>query len=166
MASGLEGVVSTRDPDSSSCEGTDERWHRRRMGKVDCVTPVRAGLRLQECLELRVKDIDFDRNQIVVRRGKGQKDRRTMPGKIKAFLTTHLTEVKQRHQRDLSDGFCRVVLPTALERKYSNAAGVAVRVPGGAHLPRSAVWSAVPVSCARIGRPACGSPRRSAARGS
>ena len=82
-----------------------------------------AGLRLQESLELRVKDLDFDRNQIVVRRGKGQKDRRTMlPASVKACLTAHLGDVRRQHQRDLSDGLGRVTLPAALERKYPNAA--------------------------------------------
>jgi integron integrase len=82
-----------------------------------------AGLRLQECLELRVKDLDFDRHQIVVRRGKGQKDRRTMlPASVTPRLTAHLEDVRRQHHRDLSDGFGRVTLPTALERKYPNAA--------------------------------------------
>jgi site-specific recombinase XerD len=60
-----------------------------------------AGLRLQECLELRVKDIDVDRHQIVVCRGKGQKDRRTMlPVVVEARLIAHLKKVKQQHERD------------------------------------------------------------------
>jgi integron integrase len=81
-----------------------------------------AGLRLQECLELRVKDLDFDRHQIVVRRGKGQKDRRTMlPTSVEPRLTKHLEQVQRRHQRDLLDGLGRVVLPAALDRKYPNA---------------------------------------------
>jgi integron integrase len=82
-----------------------------------------AGLRLQECLELRVKDIDFDRREVVVRRRKGQKDRRTMlPDSVKEPLTRHLADVQRVHHRDLAAGFGRVVLPEALSRKYPNAA--------------------------------------------
>ena len=82
-----------------------------------------AGLRLQECLELRVKDIDFDRREVVVRRDKGQKDRRTMlPDSVKEPLTRHLAHVQRVHHRDLAAGFGRVVLPEALRRKYPNAA--------------------------------------------
>ena len=82
-----------------------------------------AGLRLLECLELRVKDIDFDRQEILVQRGKGQKDRRTvLPAGAGERLKAHLEDVKRRHERDLADGFGRVVLPFALNRKYRNAA--------------------------------------------
>ena len=82
-----------------------------------------AGLRLLECLELRVKDIDFDRQEILVQRGKGQKDRRTMlPAGVCERLKAHLENVKRRHERDLADGFGRVVLPFAVDRKYRNAA--------------------------------------------
>lgn len=81
-----------------------------------------AGLRIQECLELRVKDVDFDRHQIVVRRGKGQKDRRTMlPVAVRERLQAHLQAVKRQHAHDLADGAGRVVLPFALDRKYPNA---------------------------------------------
>ena len=82
-----------------------------------------AGLRLQECLELRVKDLDFHRHEIVVRRGKGQKDRRTMlPLGVEERLQGHLREVKRQHERDLAAGLGRVVTPFALDRKYPNAA--------------------------------------------
>ena len=80
------------------------------------------GLRLEECVELRVKDLDFDRNQIVVRRGKGQKDRVTMlPAAVKERLAAHLLTVKRQHERDLTRGEGRVVLPFALDRKYPGA---------------------------------------------
>ena len=82
-----------------------------------------AGLRLEECLALRVKDIDFDRNQITVRRGKGQKDRMTMlPVAVAPRLRLHLEQVRQLHAADLEAGVGRVVLPDALEKKYPNAA--------------------------------------------
>jgi predicted N-acetyltransferase YhbS/integrase len=82
-----------------------------------------AGLRLQECLELRVKDVDWERRQIVIRRGKGQKDRPTvLPTVVIEPLSRHLDSVKRQHQTDLARGFGRVVLPFALDRKYSNAA--------------------------------------------
>jgi integron integrase len=81
-----------------------------------------AGLRLQECLELRVKDIDLERRQIVIRRGKGQKDRLTvLPTAVIEPLSRHLEGVKRQHQADPARGFGRVVLPFALDPKYPNA---------------------------------------------
>jgi len=81
-----------------------------------------AGLRLLECAELRVKDVDFSLNQILVRNGKGQKDRVTvLPAALKRDLARHLEDVRQQHQKDLSKGAGWVELPGALERKYPNA---------------------------------------------
>jgi integron integrase len=81
-----------------------------------------AGLRLLECCRLRVQDIDFATNQIVVRGGKGDKDRVTMlPAVVKADLARHLEGVRVQHQRDLQNGAGWVELPTALARKYPNA---------------------------------------------
>ena len=81
-----------------------------------------AGLRLMECLRLRVKDIDFEYNQITVRDGKGAKDRVTMlPEKVQKDLVEHLKKVKCRHDEDLRKGFGTVYLPYALARKYPNA---------------------------------------------
>src|SRR6266545_1013869 len=80
-----------------------------------------AGLRLMECLRLRVKDIDFGANQILVRAGKGDKDRHTMlPAAVKEPLAKHLELIRRHHQRDLERGLGRVALPNALERKYPN----------------------------------------------
>jgi integron integrase len=81
-----------------------------------------SGLRLLECLRLRVKDIDFDYGRIVVRDGKGMKDRVTMlPGRLRRPLKEHLAHAKTVHERDLQVGFGSVYLPDALERKYPNA---------------------------------------------
>ena len=81
-----------------------------------------AGLRLMECLRLRVQDMDFSRNEILVRDGKGAKDRITMlPESVKAPLQDHLRKVKVIHERDLAEGWGRVQMPTALDRKYPNA---------------------------------------------
>jgi integron integrase len=81
-----------------------------------------AGLRLLECAHLRVKDVDFARSQLVVRSGKGDKDRVTMlPAVVRAELTRHLEAVKQQHEMDLRHGAGWVELPSALARKYPNA---------------------------------------------
>jgi integrase len=81
-----------------------------------------AGLRITECLELRVKDVDFDRRQITVRRGKGRKDRRAvLPALVTTKLSAHLEAVRRRHAADLAAGFGAAVLPGALDRKYPNA---------------------------------------------
>lgn len=81
-----------------------------------------SGLRLMECLRLRVQDIDLGRGEILVRRGKGQKDRVTMlPQSVRGQLTVHLGRVRRVHDRDLADGWGRAELPEALCRKYPNA---------------------------------------------
>ncbi|MGB5159357.1 MAG: integron integrase [Desulfobacterales bacterium] len=80
------------------------------------------GLRGIECVRLRVKDADFGLNQIIVRDGKGKKDRITMlPEEIKLQLEAHLRYVKKQHEADLTRGYGMVFLPDALERKYRNA---------------------------------------------
>jgi len=82
------------------------------------------GLRVIECVRLRVKDVDYSMNQIVVRDGKGKKDRITvLPDGVKPALKDHLVYVKRLHQSDLSEseGYGRVYLPNALARKYPNA---------------------------------------------
>lgn len=81
-----------------------------------------AGLRLMECLRLRVKDLGLDRGELLIRDGKGQKDRVTMlPRNLIDPLRTHLAKVRQLHERDLEAGFGRIYLPFALNRKYPNA---------------------------------------------
>jgi integron integrase len=81
------------------------------------------GLRLMECLRLRIKDIDFSYNQIFIRSGKGEKDRVTMlPISLKEPLRKHMLTVKLIHQTDLKQGLGEVHLPYALARKYSGAA--------------------------------------------
>ncbi len=81
-----------------------------------------SGLRLRECLSLRIKDIDFKYQEIVVRDGKGAKDRRTMlPSSLIAPLKQHQERVKALHHRDMRNGFGHVYLPFALARKYPNA---------------------------------------------
>jgi len=73
-------------------------------------------------LELRVKDIDFGYNQIIVRNSKGEKDRTTMlPQKIVQPLREHLNMVKLIHEKDLKNGFGFIYLPYSIERKYPNA---------------------------------------------
>ena len=81
-----------------------------------------SGLRLMECVRLRVKDIEFERNQVIVRDGKGMKDRSTMlPEQLKPSLLEHLGWVKTMHEQDLQEGLGEVYLPFALERKYPKA---------------------------------------------
>jgi integron integrase len=81
-----------------------------------------AGLRLRECLKLRVKDLDFGYRQIVVRDGKGAKDRLTMlPQSVHEPLKRHLMQVRALHERDLAAGCGTVELPHALARKYPRA---------------------------------------------
>jgi len=81
-----------------------------------------SGLRLMECLRLRVQDVDFGQKKIIVRDGKGAKDRATLfPEVIKKQLTLHLKTIKIQHLKDLTDGYGKVYLPYALENKYPNA---------------------------------------------
>lgn len=80
------------------------------------------GLRLAECLNLRVKDIDFDYNQIIIRDGKGEKDRHTvLPMAVQPKLRMHLNEVFKQHKKDLSECKGETILPYALKMKYPNA---------------------------------------------
>jgi integron integrase len=81
-----------------------------------------SGLRLKECLTLRVKDLDFQYQQITIREAKGGKDRKTMlPLSLIEPLRQQLARVRALHQRDLREGFGSVYLPYALARKYPQA---------------------------------------------
>ena len=81
-----------------------------------------SGLRLMECLRLRVKDLTFSRGEVMVREGKGEKDRVTMlPSAVVPRLSAHLERVRKLHAADLAAGFGRVALPDALARKYPQA---------------------------------------------
>jgi integron integrase len=81
-----------------------------------------SGLRLMECLRLRVKDLDFDHRQVIVRDGKGENDRSTvLPESVIAELQTHLQDVKALHEKDLREGYGETRLPYALAVKYPNA---------------------------------------------
>jgi integron integrase len=81
-----------------------------------------SGLRLMECLRLRVKDIDFASRQLIVRDGKGENDRSVpLPESISALLKEHIERVRTIHSQDLREGYGEVHLPYALERKYPAA---------------------------------------------
>ena len=81
-----------------------------------------SGLRLMECMRLRVKDLDFEHRAILVRNGKGAKDRVvTLAEELVVPLRRHLQMVRMIHEKDLEDGAGAVYLPHALERKYPNA---------------------------------------------
>ena len=81
-----------------------------------------SGLRLMECLRLRVKDVDFARNEITVRSGKGNKDRKTvLPASLREALLRQVDDARVLHGRDLDAGFGAVSLPHRLARKYPNA---------------------------------------------
>jgi integron integrase len=122
----LDNVVRAKKPKRLPVVYTPEEA----MGIIELLVGIRwlmgmllygGGLRLMECLRLRVKDLDFDRLQIVVRDAKGEKDRVTLlPEAVVERLKQHLTQVQQAHERALSEGYAGVELPYALARKYPN----------------------------------------------
>ncbi len=80
------------------------------------------GLRLNECLSLRIKDVDLEQNIVIVRSGKGDEDRRTvLPERVKDTLIGHLDQVRSLYEKDRTENLNGVALPGALERKYPNA---------------------------------------------
>jgi len=119
-------------------------------GKTQLMTQLLygSGLRLMECLRLRVKDVDFANRQIIVRDGKGSKDRATiLPDTLVPRLKTLLTEVRALHQKDLQDGFGEASFPEALARKYPDA-------------PREWVWQYVFPASKRSQDPVSGRMKR------
>ena len=118
-----------------------------------------SGMRLMECVRLRVKDIDFHYKQIIIRDAKGQKDRVTMlPESLIDSLRNHLVRVRELHEQDLKTGFGRVYLPHALDRKYPNAGrewGWAAHAHPCARGIRTSLYSTICVSGAYpLARPA------------
>lgn len=107
-----------------------------------------SGLRLMECLRLRIKDVDFERNEVTVRDGKGGKDRRTvLPASLRESLRLQIEVARLLHARDVAAGFGEVWLPYALARKYPNA-------------PRLTAWQYVFPASRRSTDPRDGRERR------
>ena len=123
----IEGVVRAKRPQRLPVVLTKEEVkkvidHMNGLPRLMAILLYGGGLRLMECCRLRIKDIDFSRNEIVVRASKGDKDRHTMlPTAIKASLCRHIEDVRCRRQEDIGKGLGRVALANALDRKYPNA---------------------------------------------
>jgi integron integrase len=124
----IQGVIRAKRPQRLPVVLSPEEV-RRTLGEMDgscrliALLLYGAGLRLIESLRLRVQDLDWDRGEILVRHGKGGKDRRTMlPTAARELLRAHLNRVRELHDRDLARGMGRVELPFATERKDTSAA--------------------------------------------
>jgi integron integrase len=110
-------VVLSREEVRRLLSALDGRWH------LQAALLYGSGLRLLECLRLRVKDLDFERRQILVRSGKGDRDRRApLSSRSIPDLRSHLVLVRALWDRDVAEGYGRVALPSALESKYPSAA--------------------------------------------
>jgi integron integrase len=127
-ATWLEGVVRAKGPARFPVVLTHEEV-RKVLSQIDgvphlvCRLLYGSGLRLLECLRLRVKDVDFGRNEILVHDGKGNRDRVTLlPGSCKPALVQHLHDVRVLHRQDLAAGRGHAPLPDALARKYPGVA--------------------------------------------
>lgn len=84
-----------------------------------------SGLRLMACLRLRIKDVDFGRNEVTVRDGKGGRDRRrVLPASLRESLRLQIEVARLQHARDVAAGFAEVWLPHALAREYPKAPGL------------------------------------------
>jgi integron integrase len=124
---GLQSVIPSRKPRKLPVVLTKEelrRIFRHLSGTSRLIAAViyGGGLRLQECLCLRVKDLDFARNCLVIRAGKGEKDRETvLPERLVGELKRHLARVRTLHERDRRQSLAGVWIPEALARKYSGA---------------------------------------------
>lgn len=123
----IEGVVRARPSRNLPVVFTREEAsllirHLDKENKLVAALLYGAGLRIMEAVRLRVKDVDFGRNEIIVRDGKGEQDRVTMlPRALIPQLRAQIEFVRQRHQQDLKRGYGEVHLPYALARKYVNA---------------------------------------------
>ena len=120
----IEGVVRARRPKRLPLVLTRNEVHAvlcclRGVTWLQASLLYGAGLRLMECSRLRVKDVDFSRREILIRDGKGSKDRITLlPETVREPLISHIDRVRKQHQRDLERGFGSVLMPKALQRKY------------------------------------------------
>jgi integron integrase len=124
----MDGITRAKKPQRLPTVLTEEEA-RRVLGHLDGVTWLMAsllygtGMRLMECVRLRVKDVDFARREILIRDGKGMKDRVTMlPASLIEPLQTQLDKARVLHEKDVAEGYGEVYLPFALEKKYPNAA--------------------------------------------
>lgn len=124
----LEGVVHAKAPKRLPVMLTTDEM-RRVLVRLDGTPGLMlrliygTGMRIMECMRLRVKDVDFSRHEILLREGKGNKDRVTMlPVSLVPALQQHLLRVRALHGTDLAEGYGEVYLPFALARKYPSAA--------------------------------------------
>jgi len=155
----IDGVVRAKSPQRLPVVLTKEEVkkvidHMNGLPRLMAFLLYGGGLRLMECCHLRVKDIDFSRNEIVVRAGKGDKDRHTMlPIAIKESLRRHIESNRGQHQEDIKKGLGRVALPNALDRKYPNAGREWTWqwvFPAPHSLHRSGYWREAPAPSSRI----------------
>jgi integron integrase len=123
----LDGVIRARKPKRLPVVTTRDEVRAaldRLAGDKQLMASLKygAGLRLMECLRLRVQNVDFNRNEITTPDDKGGKDRISLlPESLKQDLQKHLREIHVTHEKDLEEGWGRVQLPDALDRKYPNA---------------------------------------------
>ena len=123
----IEGVVRAKKPKRSPVVLTKEEVARvigrlRGVPRLVVSFQYAGGLRVLEALRVRVKDLDFSRGELTIREGKGDKDRRTLfPEFLHVPMMAHLEVIRAQHQRDLEEGDGRVLLPTALARKFAHA---------------------------------------------